>query len=298
MTEEQKIAEMIERCKERAGNIEQPEIGAKYNLPFWNEQSRAIPNHLTRTCLFAPIAKGRRKIHDWTVLASRVDVKITFFGKQLDEADRDVFLQALHEARKVSLGEAVVINRADFLKNIGRNTGKTQYDWLEESFLRLTSGTLLIETKRYKIGEIIDLEELERQKKLKNKIPKRSALHLVSGYDYYPEEGVYKLSIDPRILTLFRNHEFALVDWEKRMMISKKVDMVKWLQCLIASNEKGLQKYSLDDLMQWMDYNAPIRKFREALLEAIKELMRLKIISEGKVSLNSKQKEQVSWIRL
>ena len=298
MTEEQKIVEMQARCKERAGNVEQPEIGAKYNLPFWNEQSRAIPNHLTRTCLFAPIAKGRRKIHDWIVLASRSDVKITFFGKQLDEADRDVFLQALHEGRKVPLGEAITINRAEFLRNIGRNTGKSQYEWLEESFLRLTSGTLLIETKKYKIGEIIDPEELERQKKLKSKVPKRSALHLISGYDYYSEEGVYKLSIDPRILTLFRNQEFALVDWEKRMQIEKKVDLVKWLQCLISSNEKGLQKYSLEDLMQWMDYEGRLRDFKKYLEESIKELERLEIITKGRIALNSKKKEQVSWIRL
>ncbi len=302
LTEEQKIAEMMERCKERAGNVEQPDIGEKYNLPFWNEQSRAIPNHLTRTCLFAPIAKGRRKIHDWTVLASRVDVKITFFGKQLDEADRDVFLQALHEARKVALGEAVVINRADFLKNIGRNTGKSQYDWLEESFLRLTSGTLLIETKKYKLGEIVEInseeiKRLEKQQNLKNK-PRKSALHLVAGYDYYPEDGVYKLSIDPRILTLFGNREFALVDWEKRKQITKKVDLVKWLQCLIASNEKGQQKYSLNDLKSWMDYNGRIRDFKSYIDEAIKELERLKIISQGKIGLSTKKEDQVSWIRL
>ncbi len=288
MTEEQKIAEMMERCKERAGTIKPDELSEKYKSPYWDERYRAIPNHLTRSCLFAPTARGKRKMHDNTILASRSDVKITFSGKQLDEADRDVFLQALHEGQQGGFGVYVPINCAKFLKNIGRNTGKSDYLWLFESFKRLTFGLLEIETKKYKIGNI------EKTRKT----GKSDLLHLIAGFEYDPEEGTYRLLLDPRILIMFRGHEFALVDWEKRMQIEKKVDMVKWLQCLIASNEKGLQKYNLEDLMQWMDYNAPIRKFREALLESIKELERLKIVAEGKISLSTKQKEQISWIRL
>jgi hypothetical protein len=287
-TEEQKIAEMMERCKERAGTIKPDELSEKYKSPYWDEKYRAIPNHLTRSCLFAPTARGKRKMHDGTVLASRSDVKITFSGKQLDEADRDVFLQALHEGQQGGFGVYVPINCAKFLKSIGRSTGKNDYLWLFESFTRLTFGLLAIETKKYKIGNI------EKARKT----GKSDLLHLIAGFEYDPEEGTYKLLLDPRILIMFRGHEFALVDWEKRMQIEKKVDMVKWLQCLISSNEKGLQKYSLDDLKSWMDYEGRLRDFKKYLEESIKELERLEIITKGKIALNSKKKEQVSWIRL
>ncbi len=76
-------------------------------LPGMDEFMRAMPNHIARSSLFAPIARGRRKMHDASVLQSRGDAVIRFSGKQLDEAQADVWMQAMKEAQRQPLGTQV-----------------------------------------------------------------------------------------------------------------------------------------------------------------------------------------------
>lgn len=120
---DKEMADIIEKLKLRsaeaaarnAGKPKRPDDSKRYQLPLWNELERAIPNHLARSSLFAPIASGRRKQHDRTEIASRSDVKIMFSGKQLDMADCDVFMHALFETGRFALGEKVYIKRGTFL---------------------------------------------------------------------------------------------------------------------------------------------------------------------------------------
>lgn len=251
-------------------------------LPLWPDLERAIPNHLARSSLFSPIAPGRRKQHDRSEIASREDVKISFTGKQLDMADCDVFMQALYEAHRAPLGERVVIKRGAFLKAIGRSTGKSDYEWLHEAFRRLFLGAIEIEAKKFKIGGT----------------PKSSGLHLLDAFDYDPDDDVYFIKFDPRILTLFHNREYALIDWDKRKQLHKRVDMAKWLQNYLASHEPGMHRVSLKLLKQWMDYSSPMNKFKEALGEAMGELVRLEIIAGARIELSSRREAQAVWQKL
>ncbi|HZW22809.1 plasmid replication initiator TrfA, partial [Noviherbaspirillum sp.] len=83
-------------------------------LPGLDEWLRAMPNHLARSSLFAPVARGRKKLHNEVPIVTRADVVMTYTGEQLDEAQADVALQLLYEARKAPLGDPVAINRAAF----------------------------------------------------------------------------------------------------------------------------------------------------------------------------------------
>lgn len=252
-------------------------------LPLWPELERAIPNHLARSSLFAPIGQGRRKQHDRTEIASREDVKILFTGKQLDMADCDVFMQALFEAHRAPLGEKVVIQRAAFLRAIGRSNGKSDYEWLHEAFRRLFLGAIEIEAKnKYKIGGT----------------PKSSGLHLLNAFDFDPEIEAYYIKFDPRILQLFHNKEYALIDWDKRKLFERRVDMAKWLQNYLASHAPGVHRISLKMLKEWMDYSSPMRKFKEALEEALSELERLEIISKPSIGNSTRKELQAVWYKV
>lgn len=251
-------------------------------LPLWPDLERAIPNHLARSSLFAPISRGARKAHDRAEIASREDVKILFTGKQLDMADCDVFMQALYEGHRATLGEKVVVNRGKFLAAIGRSKGRSDYEWLHESFRRLFLGAIEIEAKRYKIGAT----------------PKSSGLHLIDAFDYDPDTDSYYIKFDPRILALFHNREYALIDWEKRKQLAKRVDMAKWLQNYLASHEPGLHRIGLKLLKEWMDYASPIHKFREAVMEALSELERLGIVAGVRLETSKRSQQQVAWTKL
>lgn len=251
-------------------------------LPGLEGFTRAMPNHIARSSLFAPIARGRKIHHKNTVLVSRSDAHITYSGEQLDEAQADVWLHAMYKAIKQGpLGEPVSLNRADFLRSIGRDTGLWQYKWLHRAMLELSFGMLTIGTQKAGVHKL--------------HIGRTRALHLIEGFDYDDELETYTYRIDPRWGELYGNREFALIHWDKRLQVSQGQDMAKTIQRLVATSADIEQRYELDWLKAKLQYTSPMRKFRAALSSALEELKRLEIVVDYRLERSTKRKMQVCW---
>lgn len=252
-------------------------------LPGFKEALRAMPNQINRSSLFAPIAHGRRKSHTGTVLVSRSDCVLEYWGEQQDEADADIVMQLMYEARNAPLGQPVTFNRAAFLRAIGRNTGKTQYEWLHRRMKSLTGATLIIEARRpdgsrkYRVGHT-------------------EAFHILQGFGYNEDTETYTFTLDPRWRTLFGGQEYSLLNWDKRLEIGQ--DMAKALQRLVTTSADPIQRYALDWLKAKMQYNSPMRKFKDSLTAAMGELERLGIITGGRIEASTRGKEQAVLTRL
>ena len=244
-----------------------------------------MPNHIARSSLFAPVARGRKRILKDTVLVSRADAVIKFWGEQLDESQADVWMQAIHEAIRKPLGEPVVIRRAEFLRNIGRQTGNYEYKWLDRTMQALTFAMLVIEVRT-------------KEGKSKLSVGKSRALHMIEGFEYDDEAEAYTLRVDPRWRLMFENREFALIDWDKRKRFGARQDMAKALQRLIATPDECIQRYALDWLKDKLGYTGRIRDFVDALRRAMCELERLEIIAGGRIETSTKGRPQVVWTKL
>ncbi len=271
----QRVLALQEQAKNRS-QIKQQEIEASKELPsqmsLFPEDGRVIPNYLARSPLFSPVRPGRRKMRTDELLASPKGFEIRFSGEQLDQSDCDVFMQLIHEARGKTLGDPVGLNRADFLKQIGRDDGGKNYAWLAGVFKRLNGARIHLESARYKVNVTLVSKTIE------DKL-----------------EGSFQAILDPDIIKIFSGNEYTIVDWEKRKMIEKRVDLCKWLQNFICSNEKGLQRNGINNLKTWSGYSSPVRKFREALTEAIGELERVEIIAGASFYEDD---TKVRWTRL
>ena len=283
--------ELLERAKQRgaAGRevTEQKaaETPRQMFLPGMDEFMRAMPNHIARSSLFAPVARGRRKMHDGTILQSRGDAEIRFSGKQLDEAQADVWMQAMKEAQRQPLGTPVVINRRTFLQEIGRADSGQNYKWLHRTMQDLALAMLVIEVKK-------------ADGKPKLSIGKTRALHLIAGFDYDEASEEYTLTIDPRWHAMYGNREFALIDWEKRREFGRNQDMAKSLQRLVATSAEVVQRFSLEYLKGRAQSAGRMRDFRDALEKAMRELERLGIIAGGRIEKSTRGKEQAVWTKL
>lgn len=242
-------------------------------LPLFPPLDSAMPNHLARSSIFAPIKTGERQKHEKALMASRGDASIYYSGLQLDMADNDVFLQALRVAQGMQLGDTIYFNRAQFLRDIGRSVGKSQYEWLQESFYRLTSGTVIIQTKRYK-----------------------AALHLIDGYALDEQTGEYWLRMNPEIIKLFGHMEYGLVDMHTRLRIGRRQDMAKWLQNYVATHEEGKTHIISVQLLQlWSGSGGRLRDFQaRSLSKALTELERLGLVRDVQFRPDGK----VSWWRV
>lgn len=254
-------------------------------LPGLDFELRAMPNHVARSSLFAPVARGRKTYHDQAVLVSRADATITYTGQQLDEVQADAWMQLMFEAKDAPLGQSVVINRAAFLRAIGRTTSGRDYRWLRLTMLAFTAAMIVIETRKpdgvrkYVVGDL-------------------KAFHMLADFDYDADSETYTFTIDPRWKKLFGGREYALIDWDKRLDIAQGQDMAKALQRLAATSSDPVQRYALDWLKDKLQYTSPIRKFREALTAAMRELERVGVIAGGRIERSTKGKEQAAWTKL
>lgn len=279
---QQRLQQHIATAQERQDR-QAAETPVQLFLPGFEEALRALPNGINRSSLFAPIARGRRKVHTGAVLVSRADSVLEYWGEQLDEADADIVLQLMYEARRAPLGEPVKVNRAAFLRAMGRSTGKHDYEWLHRRFKSLMMSTLIIEARRpdgsrkYRVGQ-------------------SEAFHILQGFGYDEETEVYTFTLDPRWRTLFGSSEYSLIDWDKRMEMGQ--DMAKALQRLVATSADPIQRYALDYLKDKMQYSSPMRKFKGALVAAMRELERLGIIEKGRIDESTTGKPQAVWTRL
>jgi hypothetical protein len=282
------LARLAARASETRSQPKQPEESPASNRPLFlpglDDFMRAMPNHIARSSLFAPVARGRKRILKDVVLVSRTDAVVKFWGEQLDEPMADVWMQALHEASKQPLGKPVLINRAQFLKAIGRQTGNYEYQWLNRAMQTLSFAMLVI--------------EITTQGKPKLSVGKNSALHMIDGFEFDDAAGSYALRIDPRWRQLFGNAEFARIDWRKRLLFGPHQDMAKALQRLVATSKDSVQPHRVDWLKAKLEYGGRMRDFIEAINRAMRELERLEIICAGRIETSTKGHLQVVWTRL
>jgi hypothetical protein len=236
------------------------------------EDLAAMPNTISRSALFAPIARGKRKYLEDVKVASRKEIDIKYTGKQLDMADSDVFMIAIKELHEANLGDQVKISRYKLLNMLGKGKSGKEYVWLEQSLKRLKRSVITVTTEQYEI-----------------------MVSLIDEYIKNKDTNAYYLKFNPKIIRLFDNQQYGLIDWDKRKKISKRINLTKWMQTYIASNRKGEQFISVEKLKGWCGHtDRPVRKFKVALKEAMEELKRLKIIKNYTIN----KRNIVTFIRL
>jgi hypothetical protein len=192
----------------------------------------------------------------------------------------------IYFAQPYPLGILVRLNRAEILRKVGRSTGKHDYDWLHKRLKAMRSATLFLEsrkadgTTKYKIGGGM------------------VSFNIIKELVGFEEEGSeYQYLIDPRWTQMFSNREYSLIDFDKRLQISRGQEMAKTLQRLISTSADRVQRYSLDWLKAKMEYSSPIRKFKESVLAAIDEMTRREIVIKGKIEVSTKGKDQlILWL--
>ena len=218
-------------------------------LPLWPEATRGAPNAVLRAALFAAIqGKGRQYMLRKELIATQDGVTIRYTGGQLDQADLDVWEQALHLARTQALGTKCYFTARGFLKALGRSTGKHDHAWLGESLARLGATWVEIsDGRRTYFGSLID------------------------GGARDEDTGRYVLEINPKLAKFYGRTQWTQIDWEQRQQLRGK-PLALWLHGFYASHASPyplrvayLHKLSGSQTKQ-------LWKFKQNLTQALREL--------------------------
>ena len=216
-------------------------------LPLWPEAKRGAPNAVLRGALFAAVHKDRPYL-EGALLAAQDGITVRFTGKQLNQADLDVWEQVLHLARTQALGTECHFTAHGFLKALGRSTGKMNHEWLQTALERLTGAVVRIsDGRRTYFGSLIE------------------------GGIRDEETGRYVVEINPKLAKFFGPTRWTQIDWEQRQRLRGK-PLALWLHGFYASHAEPypltvayLHKLSGSQTKR-------LRKFKENLIQALRDL--------------------------
>lgn len=223
----------------------------------WSDDQRGVPNSILRSALFGAIGRGKRVYHSG-VIAALGDVFLKQIGVQFDQADLDVWGHSLHISRYSPLGESVEFSAYRFLKDIGRHTGKSQRDWLEESFVRLmTSEIQVSEGGKSYTGKLIQ--------------------HHVRD-----KTGLHKIKINKELANLYGHDGYTKVDWNERLAL-RKHPLAQWLHGFYSTHARPF-RYKLKTIHHLCgSHSKSLNDFKKDVIKAF-EVMHSEIKWTGEIS--------------
>jgi len=227
-----------------------------YQLPLWTEPTRGIPNPVLRGALFAAVQGKNRSVFQRELLACQKGLQIRFTGIQLDQSDLDVWEQALHLARLHPLGTRCEFSAYGFLKALGRKSGKSEHEWLKNSFARL-------------MGCGVELtDQLER------KTYGGSLLEFMRD----DLSGRYVVIFNPKILTFYEGG-WTAIDWQDRQQLRGK-PLALWLHGYLATHAKPYP-IKIETIRSFSGSgNKQIKSFKRSLVAALNELKSIDFIRD------------------
>jgi TrfA protein len=227
----------------------EPQPPAKIiQLPLWPEDRRGTPNSFLRSALFAAIQGKTRRWMKGEFLGSVQGISVRFTGQQLDQSDLDVWDQAVHLTRLDPIGHTCQFTGYAFLKALGRNTGKDNYEWLDDAIERLVACAVIIESKEGVYGG-----------------------NLISSWFRDKTNRAYKLTLNADTLKLYRWDDWTAVDWEQRQSLRGKA-LALWLHGFYSSHA---QPYAVRiETLRTLSGSGTkqLRKFKQNLKTALADL--------------------------
>lgn len=230
--------------------IETRESAKIYQLAFWADPQRGIPNEFARSALFAAVPPNKAKYVERETVFSQQGFTITYTGKQLTQSDLDVFEGVMHLARGMHEKNQLRFKARQLLRTIGKGTGKSQYEWLLTVLQRLTATAVGIERDGKKVfwGSLL---------------PKGAA-------DL--ENGAFIIHLNRELINLF-DRGFTAVQWEQRLQLTKK-PLAQHIHAWICSHDKPypvtvewLRDITGSDTKELKHFRANLKVALDAVLE-------------------------------
>lgn len=254
------MAEKIDQLLKRMGQkITEREAAKVLQLPFWPNPARGVPNEFIRSALFAAIHSKDRTYLDNQEVSCQDGYTIRFTGQRLDQSHLDVFEGVMHIARGTHEGNQIKFSAHSLLKLIGRDTGKSQHDWLYRTLQHLTATSVAITKDGNRVfwGSLLP----------------RGAADL--------ETGGYVVEISRDLIKLFERG-FTHVDWQRRRLLRRK-PLAQWLHLYYTSHARPYPVTVQFLREKSGSQTASIRAFRQSLKIALDEVKAVGVITQWRV---------------
>lgn len=258
----QKALQMREQENTKAEESERlfKEENNLIQLDFWANNQRGVPNSILRGSLFAA-TQGKNARHCKRELLHETEsIKVIYTGMRLNQSDLDVWECALHLARVQNLGNRVDLSEYGFLKAMGRRTGKSDHEWLKNTFAKLTACCVEINHNGLTYGG-----------------------SLVQNFYRDDQTDRCVLIFDPKIARLYEGNRASWIQWDERQKIGKRKPLAQWLHGYIASHAKWYP-HKVETIRDYSGSETKeVRFFKKRLIDALKHLGNLNLIEDYRI---------------
>ena len=243
-------------------------------LPGWNSGNTPSVNVIDTSALFGVFSSGRaakRRMLNRETIFARSNARISYTGEELFQADWDV-LHMLLCMSDGTFNKRIRVRPIDVLKRLQMPPKGCNYDMLMETVVRLRHAALDIVVfdqdgnRRYAVGRP-DVKGGWGKKAAITSVNLIKDLIWIRGNDMYFE-------LDSRLMRLFGNNEYGLIDWETRLSINKN-ELAKKLQCLFSGQQRNRQFHNIEKIRQLCGLASKMNQFMHLLTKALNELMRV-----------------------
>lgn len=249
--------------------LERPQL----SLNLFPDETRAVPNIILRSALFAAAGKGigSKTVRQKRVRQMYVDglipcldgdrYSITYTGERLDQADRDIYELLVYLCKEQPIGTTCIFSANHFLTLLGRPAGTSGYTWLEEGFKRLVTGAVTVEFSPTKQG----------------KAEKIFTGHLVDSIKQNKTTKKWAVRLGPDLFDLYtQGARFTYYDASHRLAL-KKLPLASWLQGFYCTHIEQIP-LSLEALhVLCGSENSSLRSFKQEVTKACEKLESLGI---------------------
>ncbi len=220
-----------------------------YQLAFWPEDKRAMPTDFLACAMFAGVHIKNAPYLRGEEIASINGYTVSFTGKRLTQVHADIVMGALQLMRGLHQGNLVRFRTRNFLRLIGRSTGKTDRDSFRQLVDDVIATSVRITTPDGKLsysGSIL------------------TKANDATGDD---DDSVFVLEVNRELAKLFERG-FSTIDWEKRQKLMRK-PLALWLQLYFSTFTKPV---AVSELHRLSGSTAQLKGFRRQLHGALEEL--------------------------
>ncbi|MBS4098835.1 MAG: replication initiator protein A [Sulfuricella sp.] len=226
-------------------------------LPLWDDRVRGLPNALARSALFTSANRNEARDNYTRHPITAVNgVEIYYTGTELRQDDLDVFLQVIHLARTMPLGEIVEFSGYSLLRALGWNPSKENYTRLKGCIDRLSANTVHV---HFNDGD--------------EKRGYGGSMFRKFAWDENAKKGSsqrWKIWLEKEIVGLFGDRDYTKIDWEQRLQLPP---LAKWLHQFYFTHKEpfGYKAETIKGLCG--SRIKELSKFRYKLKEALKTLV-------------------------
>lgn len=246
----------------------------KLELPGMNDGNVPSSNIIDTSSLFH-VQKKRcpeRPMFHHERIASRSTTVIEYTGEALYQGDWGVLhslISISHDAFDVPHS----IEAKKILSILGLSDGGYNYDKLLTSLRRLAEASIYVENRSATGMNNITIGRSEGNARQKDVV----VLHLLKDFQWLRGGNKIIFSLDRRLVRLFGNGEYGLIDWDKRKRIRNNELALK-LQNLISGQKANQQFHNVAKILTLSGLSCNMAEFTRLLVKALTQMVTAGII--------------------